>query len=197
MGDEHDDDRRHARNVARGCDADGAAQASRGGAGFGRGSKGEQAFNRYCEGARPVEIATELGVTAATVRKWLREYLRALALEVSEEQADRLMRGIQGQWAVANEAWKAYRDERERTGGRAAPFLALASRAEREAARMQDVYDRIKPAVDRMEFVMTRRPDGPENLPAAAPTGDTGAAQGEGHGEGHGEAERRGHDTSA
>ena len=130
-------------------------------------------------------------MSTTTVRRWLREYLRALALEMREEQADRLMRAIQGQWAVANEAWKAYRDERERTGGHEARLLALASRAEHEAARMQDVYDKIKPAAERMEFVMTRRPEGPENRPP----GSGGAGSG-GGGEARGEADKRADDTA-
>lgn len=132
-----------------------------------RANRAEQAFNRYCEGARPAEIAADLGVTTATVRRWLRDHLRALGAENQQERADQLMRAIQGQWAVANEAWRAYRDEQEQTGEHDPRLLALASSAEREAARLQETYDRIQPAISRVEFVVTRRPEGPENVPPA------------------------------
>jgi predicted transcriptional regulator len=133
-------------------------------------SRFERAFALYCQGMRTQAIAEELGVSAATVRRWRADYLRSLAADARAEQASQLVRSIESQRAIASAAWEAY--ERERTEGDAsrhsghgARYLSVALAAQREVARLQGLYERISREPPPVHITITRRPEGPENRP--------------------------------
>jgi hypothetical protein len=73
----------------------------------------ERALALYCEGRRTSEIATVLGVSASTVRRWLKASLEGLADDARARHAEQLVRAIESQRAIASAAWEAYRNERE------------------------------------------------------------------------------------
>ena len=103
-----------------------------------RAERADRAFALYCQGMRPAAIAVELGASVASVRRWLRASLRALADETRDERRDerrdeddapaegeasadptgqlaqvaQLVRAIESQRAIAHAAWDAYERER-------------------------------------------------------------------------------------
>jgi transposase len=58
--------------------------------------------------------------------------------------------------------------ERPRLPAQGARYLALALSAQREMARLQGLYDEIAQQPDHFSITITRRPDGPENVPQEA-----------------------------
>lgn len=73
----------------------------------------ERALTLYCEGRRVSEIVATLGVSASTLRRWLKGSLEVLAKEARVRHAEQLTRAIEAQRAIASAAWDAYRAERE------------------------------------------------------------------------------------
>lgn len=49
-----------------------------------RAARADRAFALYCQGMRPAAIAAELGASVASVRRWLRASLRALADDIRD-----------------------------------------------------------------------------------------------------------------
>jgi transposase-like protein len=129
----------------------------------------ERAFTLYCQGRRTGAIASEMGVSSSTVRRWVRERLRALAGEERAEHAHHLLRAIESQRAIASAAWSAYEreclDPEPGVTGQCARYLSIASAAQREVARLEGLYARVGEPEGAVRVTITRRPDGPENMP--------------------------------
>lgn len=73
----------------------------------------EHALGLYCQGMRVREIATAIGASESTVRRWLERALRTLASDEMIERAAHLLVAIESQRAIARAAWDAYSRERE------------------------------------------------------------------------------------
>jgi len=131
----------------------------------------ERAFALYCQGRRTGLIAAELAVSPSTVRRWVRERLRLLASEERAEHAHHLLRAIESQRAIASAAWIAYEREcldlEASAPGQCARYLSIASAAQREVARLEGLYARVGEPEGAVHITITRRPEGPENLPPA------------------------------
>lgn len=214
--------------------------------------KSERATTLYCQGMRPAAIAAVIGVSDATVRRWLRHALKQLTTDAQDARVEALARAIESQRAIAQAAWAAYEQERAleaallggtldrvrrrrlrvegqpttashrvatqseavhshdptteaaapdtldaahstivrdatpsehrqtlleeyerpRHASQGARYLAVALAAQREVARLQGLYEQLGRPPAPVQITLSRRPDGPENLPmlpASAP----------------------------
>lgn len=78
-----------------------------------QGERARRAVTCYLQGRRVAEVAAELAVSEATVRRWARQALATLAADERAARATQLQRAIESQRAVASAAWEAYERERE------------------------------------------------------------------------------------
>ncbi|HEX9070086.1 MAG TPA: helix-turn-helix domain-containing protein [Ktedonobacterales bacterium] len=72
----------------------------------------ERALALLCQGMRAPAIAAVLGVSASTVRRWLRQRFETLLEEARDEHQTVLLRAIESHREVARAAWEAYEQER-------------------------------------------------------------------------------------
>jgi hypothetical protein len=113
---------------------------------------------------RTVEAAVLRGELDHVKRRAVRQTggpRRARAREVAADQAEGEARDME----EAEEAVLLEEYERPRLPAQGARYLALALSAQREMARLQGLYDTIMEQGGHFSITITRRPDGPENLP--------------------------------
>lgn len=135
-----------------------------------------QAFALSCQGLRAPAIAARLGVSAQTIRRWLRAIYADLAAE-PDASADGDRHGersqaVESQRAIAAAAWAAFEreqaaaDEGAGTPQAGARYLSVALAAQREAARLLGLYGGHAPEQAQVRITLTRRPETPETLEA-------------------------------
>lgn len=72
----------------------------------------DRALALLCQGWRPPAIASALGTTPSTVRRWLRQGFAGIQREARKEYATALLRAVEAQREIAQAAWEAYHHER-------------------------------------------------------------------------------------
>ncbi len=123
----------------------------------------DRAWELACQGLRGPAIASTLGVPERTVRAWLQQIRREVAVDLRDQHADELLLAVASIRQVAATAWGAYEREvaaevtaltaptRERHASHAPRYLSLALAAHVQTARLlglhrkdvQDAYDAL------------------------------------------------------
>lgn len=99
--------RSHLRGGAREGDQGSSAQR------LDRIERADRAFELFCRGRTPAEIARQLDVSWSTAARDIRSHLRRLDLDLSVSQRLRLARALAAQQAIARAAWARLEREAE------------------------------------------------------------------------------------
>jgi len=83
--------------------------------------------------------------------------------EMGEASDDEPLATAEAEPTAGNIVLEEY--ERPRHTSQGARYLAVALAAQREVARLQGLYEHIERALPGVHIILSRRPDGPENLP--------------------------------